>query len=48
MGSFFYYLREVGTSNLIPAAIQGDSISPFHDEVWELQMEDKISSDKVI
>lgn len=33
MGSLFYSLREIGTSNLIPAPIQGDSISPFHDGI---------------
>lgn len=43
---FFCSLREVGTSSLIPSPMQEDSISPFHDGVWELQMEDKISADK--
>lgn len=45
MGPFFYSVREVGTSSLIPSPIQENSISPFHEGVWELQMEDKISAD---
>lgn len=41
---FFCSLKELGTSSLIPSPMQEDS--PFHDGVWELQMEDKISVGK--
>lgn len=45
MDPFFCSVREIGTSSLIPSPIQEDLISPFHEGVWELQMEDKISAD---